>query len=105
MDIDAVRGYISELALRSGLADPVPNMPDFDHHPLHVVDTIYFGDSHESLALQLADVCCATISQHLSGNPDAEPFYSLIRSQIVTDDTFVEFSNAWKENIAKRQQP
>jgi Protein of unknown function (DUF3800) len=71
--------------------------------PLPVIDTIYFGESHESLALQLADVCCTTITQHLLGRDDAEPFYNLIRSQVITDGNLVKYSNAWKEKL--REDP
>jgi hypothetical protein len=71
--------------------------------PLPVIDTIYFGESHESLALQLADVCCTTITQHLLGRDDAEPFYNLIRGQVITDGNLVKYSNAWKERI--REDP
>jgi hypothetical protein len=67
--------------------------------PLPVIDTIYFGDSHESLALQLADVCSTTITQHLLGRNDAEPFYNLIRGQVITDGNLVVYSNAWKERV------
>jgi hypothetical protein len=68
------------------------------HEPraLHVIDTIYFGDSHHSLALQLADVCCAVITQHLLGRDEANPFYNLIRRQVITDGTFVVYSDAWR---------
>jgi hypothetical protein len=51
--------------------------------PVHIADAIYFGHSRESLALQLADVCCATITLHfLEAFYDwpalVEPFWQLI---------------------------
>jgi hypothetical protein len=52
----------------------------------HVVDTIYFGNSHESRAIQLADVCCSTIVRHLRGDPITAPYYDLLRRQIITGD-------------------
>lgn len=69
------------------------------HEPraLQVIDTIYFGASHDSLALQLADVCCAVITQYLLGNEKAKPFYNLIRQQVITDGTFVVYSDAWRD--------
>ena len=37
-----------------------------DEHPRSVIaDTIYFGNPADSLALQLADVCCSTITNYL----------------------------------------
>jgi len=49
----------------------------------HVVDTLYFGDSKESRALQLADVCCSVITQYLLGNPLVTHYYRLIQPQII----------------------
>jgi hypothetical protein len=66
--------------------------------PSHVIDTIYFGDSHESLALQLADVCCSTVTEHLLGNADAAPFYNLLRRQLVTDGSVTLYSSKWQGN-------
>lgn len=63
--------------------------------PSHVVDTIYFGDSKESLALQLVDVCCATITQSLLGTEDGRAFYRIIRQSVVTDSTPIVYSEAW----------
>lgn len=57
---------------------------DLPGRPLHIVDTVYFGDSDESGALQLADVCCAVIRAHLEGK-DPEHFYNLIRMSVVSD--------------------
>jgi hypothetical protein len=53
----------------------------------HVIDTLYFGDSKESRALQLADVCCSIITQHLLGNPLATRYYRIIQTQIVNHGT------------------
>ncbi len=60
-----------------------------------IVDTIYFGHSHESIALQLADVCCSTITQHLMGREDGNDFYQIIRRQVQTDGRPIVFSRAW----------
>jgi hypothetical protein len=48
----------------------------------HIADTIYFGDSHESRALQLADVCCSVIAGHLLNDPVVEPYYEMIRPRL-----------------------
>jgi hypothetical protein len=66
-----------------------------------VVDTIYFGNSHESLALQLADVCSATISQYLLGKEDAKLFYDLLRRQVITDASPILYSPAWGGDTCK----
>jgi hypothetical protein len=58
-------------------------MPDFPTTKLdHVIDTIYFGDSRESRALQLADVCNYVIRRHLVGKANAAHYYRLIESQL-----------------------
>jgi hypothetical protein len=72
----------------------------------HVVDTIYFGDSRESRALQLADACCSTITRHLRGDSVADPYYELLKPQIVSDGTRPEYENAetvWK-NMLERER-
>ncbi len=66
-----------------------------DPQPSHVVDTIYFGDSHESLALQFADVCCSTVAEHLLDTQEGNAFYRIIRQQVVTDGTPIVYSEAW----------
>lgn len=59
----------------------------------HLVDVLYFGNSEESRALQLADVCCSAITRtllerHYGILPAiAEPFYKIIQVQIVNDGT------------------
>ncbi len=57
---------------------------------VRIADTIYFGDSHDSLALQLADVCCYTIARHLletlyGWELLAKPFYQIIQRGVLTD--------------------
>lgn len=66
----------------------------------HLADVIYFGNSEESRALQLADVCCATITRellerHYGFRPLlAEAFYKTIQPQIVNDGTPPLFKSA-----------
>jgi hypothetical protein len=102
MNSNAIRSLLlSGIARRKGEGEAefklLPQYDDSDTWPFPVIDTIYFGNSHESLALQLADVCCATITQHLLSKDDAKPFYDLIRGQVVTDGNLVVYSNAWQE--------
>ena len=59
----------------------------------HLADVIYFGNSEESRAIQLADVCCATITRALLERYYgfrpllAEVFYKTLQPQIVNDGT------------------
>ena len=46
-------------------------------------DDMYFGDSRESVGIQMADVCGFFISRHLSQKAEAEGFYQLFSEQIV----------------------
>lgn len=62
-----------------------------------VVDTIYFGTKQHSIALQLADVCCSTVTLHLLEKyydwkkTGVAPFYDLIRCNISTAEKEPEF--------------
>ena len=57
------------------------------------LDTVYFGNDQTSTALQLADVCCSTITERLKEkyygrNPAyAVPFYEQIRLSVKNDGT------------------
>jgi hypothetical protein len=98
MNSRGLQAVISALLRQKGETDiKLPDSNDSEIRPLPVIDTIYFGNSHESLPLQFADVCCTTITQHLLGRQDAEPFYNIIRRQVVTDRNLVVYSNAWKQ--------
>jgi Protein of unknown function (DUF3800) len=59
-----------------------------------VIDPVYFGDSKESCAIQLADVCCAVITGRLLDRSGIEPYYTILRSQIVNDGTPPLFTTA-----------
>jgi hypothetical protein len=50
----------------------------------HIVDTIHFAGSHESIGLQLADACAFFIKRHRAAKPndEAERFYQLLRPYI-----------------------
>lgn len=60
-----------------------------------ILDTIYCGHSHESLALQLADVCCSVITQHLRGTEDGTDFFRIIRDLVKTKDQLILYSEKW----------
>jgi hypothetical protein len=57
------------------------------------VDTVYFGASHESRALQLADVCGTVICEYLHGKEDAREFYDVIRKGVITEGPVPWFSD------------
>jgi hypothetical protein len=68
--------------LKSSGRDPV-SYQAAGYQPLHIADAIFFGRARESLALQLADLCCATITFHFlqlfyGWSPLVEPFWQLI---------------------------
>ncbi len=55
-----------------------------------IADTVYFGHSEESVALQLADVCCSTVTNYLlerdyGRDYCATGFYELIRKNVMND--------------------
>jgi len=62
-----------------------------------IIDTVYFGKKRHSIALQLADVCCSTVTSHLQEkyygwkNTGMRPFYDLIRHNVLSADTEPEF--------------
>ena len=56
--------------------------------------------------LQLADACCSTITRHLRGDPVADPYYELLKQQVVNDGNRPDYENAemvWK-NMQERQR-
>jgi len=56
-----------------------------------IADTVYFGNARNSIALQLADICCSTITLYLlekfyKWTPIVGPFYELIRPAVMVGD-------------------
>jgi hypothetical protein len=49
----------------------------------HLHDDMYFGDSRDSIGIQLADLCGYFIAKHLEGDVSGEGFYQIIKDQIV----------------------
>lgn len=61
----------------------VGEMPGMDNFS-HIHDEMYFGNSKESVGLQMADLCTYFIGKHLQGGDDlAEGFYNIIKDRIV----------------------
>lgn len=61
-----------------------------------IADTVYFGNSHESIALQLADVCCSTITLHLleqdyGWGAVVAPYYEILQPAILNRGAPVMF--------------
>jgi Protein of unknown function (DUF3800) len=48
----------------------------------NITDTIYFGASENSRALQLADLCATTVALHLQKEPLVKPFFKMLEPQI-----------------------
>jgi hypothetical protein len=60
----------------------------------HIIDTIYFGNSHESRALQLADACNFVIRHRLMKNQAIDPYYRLIEMQLFGKQDGIMFNDA-----------
>ena len=50
---------------------------------LSLFDDIYFGDSKQSVGLQLADIAMFFIHRRVNNNPDAEGFYNIIKPVLI----------------------
>ena len=48
----------------------------------HLHEDMYFGDSRESIGIQLADLCAFIIACHLRGVPKTEKCYDLFKNKI-----------------------
>jgi hypothetical protein len=60
-----------------------PNWPSVTKpHVSHIVDTVYFGHSGESRGLQLADICCSTITRAFHREKAALEALRLIQPRI-----------------------
>lgn len=75
-------GQVTSIARQLGKAEDIGR--------ISVADTIYFGHSSESVALQLADVCCSTVTNYLleqfyGWTYSATDQYWIIRRQVMND--------------------
>ena len=58
--------------------------PQYGPGAWFIHDEMYFGDSKDSVGLQLADLACYFIRCHLQGDePEAEEFYQMFENQII----------------------
>jgi hypothetical protein len=48
----------------------------------HIHDAMFFGDSKETVGIQVADLCCFLILRHLQGKADTEFLYRIIEGRI-----------------------
>jgi hypothetical protein len=60
----------------------IRNHPPYKHSLDHIINTVYFGDSRFSLAIQLADACAFFIKRHLMGRTDSDLYFGKIKEQI-----------------------
>ena len=67
-------------SMRRKISPPNWEIPELVNFP----DDMYFGDSRDSLGIQLADLCSYFIAKHLEGNdPGGDGFFNVIENQIV----------------------
>jgi hypothetical protein len=90
--------WVRELTARGWNAETM-SWEENRQRDVRVVVPVYFGHSHESSALQLADVCCSTIALQLlerfysevlatrGWQLLVEPFYAIIRNRVMNDGT------------------
>jgi hypothetical protein len=78
-----------------------------EQEPVRLTDSVYFGHSHQSLALQLADVCCSTISQQLlqrlygDKQKYAALYYSIIQRRVMNDGVPPQYMELAKRDEVK----
>ena len=58
----------------------------------HAHDDLYFGDSKESVGLQMADLCSYFVRRHLIGREDEQGFYKMFSAQVICAKTEPEWS-------------
>jgi hypothetical protein len=50
---------------------------------IYLFDDMYFGNSKNSVGLQLADICVYVVARRLAERPDPEGFYDIIKDQLI----------------------
>jgi Protein of unknown function (DUF3800) len=63
------------------------------HRLWHAHDDLYFGDSKESVGLQMVDLCNYFVWRHLCGREDEVGFYQMIAKQIICAKSEPEWSH------------
>ncbi len=61
----------------------IPGDEEFSEAADYIVDTIFFGASHASNGIQMADFAGFFLKKHLMGDKLAAPFFQIIRSRYV----------------------
>ncbi len=56
----------------------------------HLHDSLYFGDSRDSIGIQLADLCAYFIGLHLIGDESGSAFYDIFKDRIIFSGIFPE---------------
>jgi hypothetical protein len=59
----------------------------------YILDTVYFGQSHEAIGLQLADACNSFIKRHHMGDSSAERFFQMVYPFIPERDAYALYSD------------
>jgi hypothetical protein len=80
---------LNEMAMPAGYVAGQMGAP-LETGESRIADTVYFGSSAESVALQLADICCSTVTLHLleqnyDWSPVVGPYYEIIRDSILNN--------------------
>jgi hypothetical protein len=68
----------------------------------HIHDDMYFGDSKDSLGIQIADLCSYFLLRKLNGKPDDHDFYGLYSKQVVcaqVEPEWTSLKGIWKEHV------
>jgi hypothetical protein len=80
-----------------------PYTPPKNHRLWHAHDDLYFGDSKESVGLQIADLCNYFMLRHLCGPDDEEGFYRMFGDQAICAKAEPEFTTL--KSLAKIHVP
>jgi hypothetical protein len=51
----------------------------------NIVDSVYFGDSHDSIGVQLADACSFFVKRHLMKRENSEKFFHIFKKRVLID--------------------
>jgi len=70
----------------------------FDTGPWQLHDAMYFGNSKDSIGLQLADLCGYFIAKSLQGDTATKGFYDIIKGQIAYSKVEPDESGERSEN-------
>ncbi|HXR18027.1 MAG TPA: DUF3800 domain-containing protein [Terriglobales bacterium] len=60
-----------------------PLIPPIDNRLWHAHDDLYFGDSRDSIGIQMADLCNYFMWLHLTGKEDEQGFYKMFSGQAI----------------------